>query len=77
MIRTQDLVIKNNFFEKPPNTKQHRRIGMQLGPPWTPDRYEEIDHRIVRNPWTNTVVDMQTEPTTNINTDHFYNDCCC
>ena len=43
---------------------------MQIGPPWTPDRYEEIDHCIVRNSWKNTIINIQTEPTTNVNTDH-------
>ena len=44
---------------------------MQMGPPWTPDRYEEIDHCIIRNSWKNTIVNIQTEPTTNVSTDHF------
>ena len=52
LIRTHDLIIKSTFFDKPSKHKAtHRRIGMQTGPPWTPDRYEEIDHRIVRNSW--------------------------
>ena len=44
---------------------------MQLGPPWTPDRYEEIEHCIVRHSWKNTIIDIQTEPKTSVNTDHF------
>ena len=72
IIRTQDLVIKNTFFEKPPKNKAtYRKVGMQLGPPWTPDRYEEIDHCIIRNPWKNTIINIQTEPTTNVSTDRF------
>lgn len=43
---------------------------MQPGFPWTPGRYDEIDHCIVRNAWTNTVADVQTEQNTNVSTDH-------
>ena len=72
IIRTQDLVIKNTFFDKPPKNKAtYRKVGTQLGPPWTPDRYEEIDHCIIRNSWKNTIINTQTEPTTNVSTDHF------
>ena len=72
LIRTRDLNIKNTFFEKDArHTATYQLIGMQFGPPWTPGRYEEIDHCIVRHAWKNTVVDMQTEPNTNVNTDHF------
>ena len=39
LIRTHDLIVKNTF----PNTltkysATYRRIGMHIGPPWTPDR---------------------------------------
>ena len=44
---------------------------MQMGPPWTPDRYEEIDHCRIRNSWKNTIVNIQSEPTTNVSTDRF------
>ena len=44
---------------------------MHIGPPWTPDRYEEIDHCIARNFWKNTITNIQTEPNTNVNTDHY------
>lgn len=52
LVRTQDLIIKAIFFEKPPKHKAtYRRIGIQLGPPWAPDRYEEIDHCMVIMSW--------------------------
>ena len=71
LIRTQDLIIKHTVVEKEAKHKAtYRRIGAQLGSPWTPDRYEEIDHCIVRNAWKITVVDLQTEPNTNVNTDN-------
>ena len=71
LIRTQDLIIQTTFKKKPKHKATYRIIGMQLGPPWTPDRYEEIDHCIVRNSWKNAVADIRTEPNTNVNIDHF------
>ena len=44
---------------------------MHTGPPWTPDRYEEIDHCIVRNSWENTITNIQTGPNTNVHKDHY------
>ena len=41
------------------------------GPPWTPERYYEIDHCLVRKRWRNSVVDITADPHTNINTDHY------
>ena len=52
LIRTHDLIIKNTSFDKPSTHKAtYRKIGMQIGPPWTPDMHEEIDHCIVSNYW--------------------------
>ena len=44
---------------------------MQICPPWAPDRYEEIGHRIVRNSWGNITINMQTEPNTHVHTNHY------
>ena len=41
------------------------------GPPWTPERYYEIDHCLVRKCWRSRVIDITTDPHTNINTDHY------
>ena len=43
----------------------------ETGPPWTPERYYEIDHCLVRKCWRNSVIDITTDPHTNINTDHY------
>ena len=49
LIRTHDLIIKSTFFDKPSTYKAtYTIIGMHIGPPWTPDRYEEIDNCIMR-----------------------------
>ena len=43
----------------------------ETGPPWTPERYYETDHCLVRKCWRNSVIDITTDPHTNINTDHY------
>ena len=72
LIRAHDLIINNTFFQKQNQHKiAYRRIGTNVGPPWTPERYEEIDHCITRNSWKNFIIDVQTTPHTNVNTDHY------
>ena len=45
---------------------------MHIGPPWTPDRHEEIDHCIVRTSWGKDIItNIQIEPSTNVNTDRY------
>ena len=44
---------------------------MHIGPPWTPDRDQEIEHRMVRNSWKHTITNIQTGPNTNVHTDHY------
>ena len=46
-------------------------MATDSGPPWTPERYYEIDHCLVRKCWRNSVIDITTDPHTNINTDHY------
>ena len=43
----------------------------QVGPPWTSDRYYEIDHCLVKRHWRNSILDIQSDPYTNVNTDHY------
>ena len=71
LTRTHDLTVKHISNKLSKFKATCRRIGMHIGQPWTPDRYEEIDHCIVRNSWKNTITDIQTEPSTNVNTDHY------
>ena len=47
LIRTHDLIAKHMFNKPSKHKATYRKIGMHTGPPWTPDRYEEIDHCIV------------------------------
>ena len=69
LISEHMTLLSNIFFNKYKAT--YRRISMHIGPLWTPDRYEEIDHCIVRNSCENTITNVQTEPNTNVNTDHY------
>ena len=43
----------------------------QIGPPWTSERYYEIDHCLVKRHWRNNILDIQSDPYTNVNTDHY------
>ena len=43
----------------------------QIGPPWTSERYYEIDRRLVKRHRRNSILDIQSDPYTNVNTDHY------
>ena len=46
-------------------------MATDSGPPWTPERYYEIDHCLVRKCCRNRVIDITTDPHANINTDRY------
>ena len=67
-----NTVIANTFTQKNPENKiTYKAMTTDSGPPWTPERYYEIDHCLVRKCWRNSVLDVTTDPHTNINTDHY------
>ena len=43
----------------------------QIGSPWTSERYYEIDHCLVKRHWRNSILDIQSDPYTNVNTDRY------
>ena len=70
--RATNTVIANTFFQKNPENKiTYKAMATDNGPPWTPERYYEIDHCLVRKCWRNSVKDITTDPHTNINTDRY------
>ena len=70
--RATDTVIANTFFQKNSENKiTYKAMATESGPPWTPERYYEIDHCLVRKCWRNSVIDITTDPHTNINTDRY------
>eukprot|EP00972_Heterocapsa_arctica_P073538 10861108-Heterocapsa_arctica.AAC.1 len=72
LLREHDLRAMNTFFHKPPREKATCKFVGVVGNigPWTTDRYFEIDFCLVRNRWHNSILDIKTDPFTNIATDH-------
>ena len=46
-----------------------RKDNVNGGPPWSTDRYCELDHCLVRKPWMNSIINVQADPYTNTSTD--------
>ena len=70
--RATNAQIANTFLQKNPENKiTYKAMTTDNGPPWIPERYHEIDHCLVRKCWRNSVIDITTDPHTNINTDHY------
>ena len=70
--RETNSIIANTFMQHDSKHKvTYKAMATETGPPWTPDRYHEIDHCIVRRCWRNAIIDIKTDPNTNVNTDHF------
>eukprot|EP00972_Heterocapsa_arctica_P059809 8821098-Heterocapsa_arctica.AAC.1 len=62
----------NTFFQKPHSEKATcKAVGApgNLGP-WTTDRYYEIDFCLARTRWHNSVLDVKSDPFTNVTSDH-------
>ena len=69
-LRTIDMKVADIFSE----TRQlkgtyQRKDNVDGGPPWSTDRYCEVDHCLVRTQWMNSIINIQADPYTNINTD--------
>ena len=73
LARAANLIIANTFLQKHNNKHKitYKAMTTQGGPPWTSDRYYEIDHCLVKRHWRNSILDIQSDPYTNVNTDHY------
>eukprot|EP00972_Heterocapsa_arctica_P030378 4473409-Heterocapsa_arctica.AAC.1 len=62
----------NTFFHKPPREKATCKFVGIVGDtgPWTTDRYSEIDFCLARTRWQKSIIDVKTDPFTNISSDH-------
>ena len=72
LLRANDLKIANTYFQ---NIGKHKityqkNNNTEGGPPWDTEIYCELDHCLVRKQWSNSVIDMQSGPHTNINIGH-------
>ena len=72
LLRANDLNDANTFPQKEDknNITYQKKDNIEGGPPWDTERYCELDHCLVREQWSNSIIDMQSYPHTNINTDH-------
>ena len=71
LARTTSTVVANTFIQKRLENKiTYKAMTTDNGPPWTPERYYEIDHCLIRKCWRNSVFDITTDAHTNVNTDH-------
>ena len=72
LLRATDMKVMNTYFQKEDKQKAtyQKKDNINGGPPWTPERYGEIDLCLARRQWTNSVTNVEAVPMTNINTDH-------
>ena len=67
-----DLHIGNTLFQKPVSKQvTFREAGVLGGPPWSPDRFAQIDFVLVPDRWKNTLVDVSSSPEIFTESDHF------
>ena len=59
------------YYQKPNKLKGtfQRKDNVNGGSPWNTDRYCELDHCMVKKQWMNSIINIQADPSTNINTD--------
>jgi len=71
-LRTTGSIHTNTYFEKPWDKQLTWKPPATQGfaPPWNPERFAELDICIVRDRWTNTVTNVQSDIRTNIDSDH-------
>ena len=72
LLRANGMKVANTYFHKGDNhtityQKQNNTDG---GPPWDTERYCELDHCPVEQQWSNSTIDKQSDPHTDINIDH-------
>ena len=72
LARATSTVVANTFIQKNPENKiTYKAMTTDTGPPWTPERYCEIGHCLVRKCWRSSVLDITTDQHTNIIIDHY------
>jgi len=67
-----ELYIQNTKFQKQDANKcTYREPTTNRGPPWDAHRYAEIDFIVNRQRWKNNVLNVQSDPMANVDSDHF------
>ena len=68
----QDLCAKTTFFRKQIQYKVTFRCpGTNHGPPWTHDRYQQLDFFLISNKWKNSIKDAWSDSDACIYSDHY------
>ena len=66
------LCVTNTLFDKTPQHQlTFREAGVPHAPPWTPDKFAQIDFLLLKNRWTNSVLDVTSHTDWFIDSDHY------
>ena len=67
-----DLVVGKTLFQKPLQKQvTFRKAGVSHGPPWTPDRYAQLDLFLIPERWKNSLTDVFSCVETFVESDHY------
>ena len=67
-----DSITINTFFEKPDEQLRTYKVNKNnLGPPYNRTKYETLDYILVPNRWKNTFKNVEADPNTYVDSDHF------
>ena len=67
-----NMRIRNTDFQKPNSKKcTFRKCGKEPGPPYSSDKYAELDHILTKNKTKNMITDIEANIKANLNTDHY------
>ena len=59
--RATDMKVASTYIQNPDKFKGtcQRKDNVDGGPPWSMDRYCELDHCLVRRQWVNSIMNIQ------------------
>ena len=72
LAKTYNLVAMNiRFRKRPEKLATYRAPGTSFGPPWNRGRYETLDYILAHDRWKNSIMNVESDPTANIDSDNF------
>ena len=67
----KDLYIGSTYFQKTPSQRvTFKEAGVSGGPPWSPERFAQIDVVLVPHRWKNCLLDVASSPDVFFDSDH-------
>jgi len=67
-----DLLVSNTFFQKPAQQQiTFREAGADHAPPWSPDKFAQLDFFLAPQRWRNCVQDVASQSHCFIDSDHY------